>query len=177
MKKYIIPFVATTLMFSATTFAKDVDQGTLTIRGEVVDTTCYFVNGDSTTDIVVEDVVTSAMNQLINNEIYTLKTGSTSHDLEIQCDGNTAPSIEVLASEFDANNFTLNKGTAENIGFAIYLDDGTLTRMRPGLKTPLKDNGSGQYFLNLNAQYARTSGNPVTKGSVESTVTIKISAD
>ncbi len=49
--------------------------------------------------------------------------------------------------------------------------------MRPGLKTPLKDNGSGQYFLNLNAQYARTSGNPVTKGSVESTVTIKISAD
>ncbi|EOM9078730.1 fimbrial protein, partial [Escherichia coli] len=26
-------------------------------------------------------------------------------------------------------------------------------------------------------QYARTSGNPVTKGSVESTVTIKISAD
>ncbi|HCJ5564845.1 TPA: fimbrial protein, partial [Escherichia coli] len=39
MKKYIIPFVATTLMFSATTFAKDVDQGTLTIRGEVVDTT------------------------------------------------------------------------------------------------------------------------------------------
>ncbi len=111
MKKYIIPFVATTLMFSATTFAKDVDQGTLTIRGEVVDTTCYFVNGDSTTDIVVEDVVTSAMNQLITNEIYTLKTGSTSHDLEIQCDGNTAPSIEVLASEFDANNFTLNKGT------------------------------------------------------------------
>ena len=87
-------------MFSATTFAKDVDQGTLTIRGEVVDTTCYFVNGDSTTDIVVEDVVTSAMNQLINNEIYTLKTGSTSHDLEIQCDGNTAPSIEVLALEF-----------------------------------------------------------------------------
>ncbi|HDV2765869.1 TPA: fimbrial protein, partial [Escherichia coli] len=166
-----------TLMFSATTFAKDVDQGTLTIRGEVDDTTCYFVNGDSTTDIVVEDVVTSAMNQLITNEIYTLKTGSTSHDLEIQCDGNTAPSIEVLASEFDANNFTLNKGTAENIGFAIFLDDGTLTRMRPGLKTPLKDNGTGQYFLNLSAQYARTSGNPVTKGSVESTVTIKISAD
>ncbi len=65
-------------------------------------------------------VVTSAMNQLINNEIYTLKTGSTSHDLEIQCDGNTAPSIKVLASEFDANNFTLNKGTAENIGFAIF---------------------------------------------------------
>ncbi len=79
MKKYIIPFVATTLMFSATTFAKDVDQGTLTIRGEVVDTTCYFVNGDSTTDIVVEDVVTSAMNQLINNEIYTLKTGNDSN--------------------------------------------------------------------------------------------------
>lgn len=69
----------------------------------------------------------------------------------------------MLASEFDANNFTLNKGTAENIGFAIFLDDGTLTRMRPGLKTPLKDNGSGQYFLNLSAQYARTSGNPVTK--------------
>ena len=37
----------------------------------------------------------------------------------------------MLASEFDANNFTLNKGTAENIGFAIFLDDGTLTRMRP----------------------------------------------
>ena len=46
MKKYIIPFVATTLMFSATTFAKDVDQGTLTIRGEVVDTTwiCPYIS-------------------------------------------------------------------------------------------------------------------------------------
>ncbi|CAM6481512.1 fimbrial protein [Escherichia coli] len=177
MKKYIIPFVATTLIFSVTTFAKDVDQGTLTVRGEVVDTTCYFVNGDSTTDIVVEDVVTSAMNQLINNEIYTLKTGSTAHDLEIQCDGNTAPNIEVLASEFDANNFTLNKGTAENVGFAFFLGDGNMTRILPGVKTPLKDNGSGQYFLNLNAQYERTSTDPVTKGSVESTVTIKISAD
>ncbi|MFP1529156.1 fimbrial protein [Escherichia coli] len=96
-------------------------------------------------------------------------------NLEIQCDGNTAPSIEVLASEFDANNFTLNKGTAENIGFAIFLDDRDFDQNRAqGKNTLLKDNGSGQYFLNLNAQYARTSGNPVTKGSVESTVTIKI---
>ncbi len=89
----------------------------------------------------------------------------------------TAPSIEVLASEFDANNFTLNKGTAENIGFAIFLMMGIFYQNETRVKTPLKDNGSGQYFLNLNAQYARTSGNPVTKGSVESTVTIKISAD
>ncbi|MZI76322.1 fimbrial protein, partial [Enterococcus durans] len=34
MKKYIIPFVATTLMLSATTFAKDDGQATITIRGE-----------------------------------------------------------------------------------------------------------------------------------------------
>ncbi|MEK0167722.1 MULTISPECIES: fimbrial protein YehD [Pseudescherichia] len=161
-------------------FAADTDAGTLTINGVIKGTTCHFESGAQTAHINMQQIGTDSLEALTQGGAYDGYQNKTATSFKVKCAAGTeAPKLKFLADQFDvtgANSVTKNQGDAAGVGYALLING---QRIDSDGSTAIANakNDNGEYTFDIAAQYARASGEQVTAGSVNSTVTLTVVVD
>ncbi|MCV5791005.1 fimbrial chaperone protein, partial [Escherichia coli] len=111
----------------------------------------------------------------------TTYSNTTSLPLKAKCKDGVQPRITFSSTQFEGAdlNITRNIGDANDVGFAVFYGqeastDNQITGNKSiELTTPSEN---GEYDLHFTAQYAKA-GAEVSKGGVNSTITMTVVAD
>ncbi|WP_260863333.1 fimbrial protein YehD [Citrobacter sp. Marseille-Q6884] len=179
MKRSIISAAVLSAVFmSAGAFAANSDTGILNIVGTVVGTSCQFVSGNSSEDVVLNQVETNKLNGLTAGEIYTPIKEQTKH-LKIYCpdiEEGKVLNITVKAPNLDENGVignTLNDG-AKGVGFALRYKNKAVNHSSNSIAVEVGEFDSDKtYMIPLDVYYAKQSDTSVTSGDVNATVTLQ----
>lgn len=179
MKRSIISAAMLSAVFmSAGAFAADSDTGILNIVGTVVGTSCQFVSGNSSEDVVLSQVETNKFEGLSAGDIYTPIKEQTKH-LKIVCpniEAGKSLNITVKAPNLDANGVignTLTDG-AKGVGFVLKYKDKIVDHSSNKITVEAGEFGLDKtYMIPLDVYYAKQGGLSVTSGDVNATVTLQ----
>lgn len=182
MKRSIIAVAVLSSLFMSAGNAAEVENamGTLIINGKVVGTTCQFLSGSDNATIEMSDIGAEQIRAVEVGETVTNYSNTTSLPLKVQCEKGITPRITFSSTQFEGAdlNITRNTGDAKGVGFAVFYGQeasasNQITGNKPVELTPSED---GNYDLHFTAQYAKA-GTEVSKGGVNSTITMTVVAD
>ncbi|CAH6020241.1 TPA: fimbrial protein [Citrobacter koseri] len=184
MKRSIIAAsVLSAIFMSAGVFAAELETGTLTIEGEVINSSCYFKNGLDDSRIVLPGVDASRFSGLSAGETVGAEEG-TQTAMKIVCPvGSGLKTIRITNGVFNASGvLKKSSGGAEGVGFNLKLGNKPITNDQEtdisGELTPVSTGDGEEYTLDFKAQYARLdSSTAVIAGDLSSVLTISVSAD
>ncbi|EJR1213083.1 fimbrial protein [Salmonella enterica subsp. enterica serovar Infantis] len=177
MKRSIISAAVLSAVFmSAGAFAED--TGTLNIIGTVVGTSCQFVSGNNSEDVVLSQVETKVFDTMSPGSVYTPITEQTTH-LKIYCpdiEEGKSLNITVKAPTLDAEGvigYTLPDG-AKGVGFALKYKNKAVDHSSNNIIVGATDFDSDKiYTIPLDVYYAKQGTDAVTSGDVNATVTLQ----
>lgn len=182
MKRSIIAVAVLSSLFMSAGNAAEVENamGTLIINGKVVGTTCQFLSGSDNATIEMSEIGIDQFENVQVGAPVTTYSNTTSLPLKVKCEVGVQPRITFSSTQFEGAglNITRNTGDANDVGFAVFYGQeastgNQITGNKPVELTPSEN---GEYDLHFTAQYAKA-GTDVSKGGVNSTITMTVVAD
>lgn len=180
MKRSLVTAAVLSALFvSAGAFADEFESGKLIINGEVVGSTCKFIDNNEAI-IQMNPVSSTSISETQEWQAYEGYENQTIMPLKINCanlpDGH-APYLTVSKTQFlDGKDITINTADAQGVGFSVTVNS---AEIKPSVsdRIPLeKVDSDGNYLLNFSAKYAHTTGT-VTPGKVASSLTLTVVTD
>lgn len=155
-------------------------MGTLIINGKVVGTTCQFLSGSDNATIEMSEIGIDQFENVQVGAPVTTYSNTTSLPLKVKCKDGVQPRITFSSTQFEGAdlNITRNTGDANNVGFAVFYgqEASTGNQITGNKSVELTPSENGEYDLHFTAQYAKA-GAVVSKGGVNSTITMTVVAD
>ncbi|HCJ8543776.1 TPA: fimbrial protein YehD [Escherichia coli] len=182
MKRSIIAVAVLSSLFMSAGNAADVENamGTLIIHGKVVGTTCQFLSGSDNATIEMSEIGIDQVKNVQVGAPVTTYSNTTSLPLKVKCEVGVHPKITFSSTQFNGAhlNITRNIGDAKDVGFAVFYgqEASTDNQITGNKSVELPPSANGEYDLHFTAQYAKA-GADVTKGGVNSTITMTVVAD
>lgn len=182
MKRSIIAVAVLSSLFMSAGNAAEVENamGTLIINGKVVGTTCQFLSGSDNATIEMSEIGIDQFENVQVGAPVTTYSNTTSLPLKVKCKDGVQPRITFSSTQFEGAglNITRNTGDANNVGFAVFYgqEASTGNQITGNKSVELTPSENGEYDLHFTAQYAKA-GAVVSKGGVNSTITMTVVAD
>ena len=176
-KSMVTAAILSSLLFAPSVFADNTEEGTLTINGEVLPTTCMFLDGNSSATITMAPIGKSQFDGMSAGQSYVGYSNNADQVLKLKCESGKTPHISFITTDFDSAypNITKATGTAAGVGFTLKVNEVAVT---PRDGVALASNGTGEYDLNFSAQYALTTAPAsVGAGTLSSTVVMRVNSD
>ncbi|BCT69799.1 TPA: fimbrial protein YehD [Escherichia coli] len=182
MKRSIIAVAVLSSLFMSAGNAAEVENtmGTLIINGKVAGTTCQFLSGSDNATIEMSEIGIDQFDNVQVGAPVTTYSNTTSLPLKVKCEVGVQPRITFSSTQFEGAdlNITRNTGDANDVGFAVFYgqEASTGNQITGNKPVELTKTESGEYDLHFTAQYAKA-GADVTKGGVNSTITMTVVTD
>lgn len=182
MKRSIIAVAVLSSLFMSAGNAAEVENamGTLIINGKVAGTTCQFLSGSDNATIEMSEIGIDQFENVQVGAPVTTYSNTTSLPLKVKCKDGVQPRITFSSTQFEGAdlNITRNTGDANNVGFAVFYgqEASTGNQITGNKSVELTPSENGEYDLHFTAQYAKA-GAVVSKGGVNSTITMTVVAD